>query len=1047
MSPIRLSVNNPVLSNLLMVTLTVLGVLAFMDLPRELMPKIAFNWAFIVTPYPNVPAEDIEQLITIPIEEEIADVDHIDQITSVSKEGGSFILVKFDMMSEEKFSRLLSDLKIEVDKADIPDDVEDIYVDDFDTDDMIPILTVVLSGDYPEKVLHDLAEDLSDLYLNVKGVSEVAMAGTREREIWVEVSPEKLYAHGLSLEQIAGSIKYRNFNLAGGDLKTGAEKLLVRTVGEFDDPQEIGSSVILRSGPDGHQIYLRDVARIQDGWEEESTRSRLNGLPATSLSISKKAKANSLEVIDQIKQITEEYWAKLPPEMQVTYTNDNSIWIDDILQKLQNNAWMGLILVLIILWVTIGGRNALITAIGIPITLAITMIFLKHTGNTLNGNALFGLVLVLGMLVDDAIVVMENCYRYLQMGLPPKEAVLKGAREVAAPVCASIFTTIAAFLPLMLLPGVMGRFMRIVPIVVSLALLASLFECFFILPSHVTEWSRANHAGRGGQSPLMKKILATYKIILERVMRRRIIIAVAMPVVILLAAMLIPLVGVELYRDEEVSLFFVRVTMPEGTSLEATDQVIAQFEQEAMNLPASELHAVLATPGLLQLDDEWLFKSSVGQVFVDLNEKRDRTMLLDDVISLLRSRTEDIPGVETLEFAKVHSGPPLGKAVEVRVQGKYYEQTERVAEILKDELRSIDGVYDIADNYNPGKRQVKVKVSPERAALFGVSVTQVAASIAAAFDGIVPSVLRDGDDEIDIRVKFPEDRLTEIADVTRLKFLLSDGSWVPFENLASITVEPGIVDIRHFEQDRAITVSANVDKEKITGVEVNQRLMKRFKDVENQFPGVKMYFGGQFEEFQEAFSGLLQLFLVGLGLIYVILGTQFRSFIQPIIIMIAIPFAFIGSTLALLVSGNPFSITTLYGFVALAGVVVNNSIVLVSFINDARARGVPRHESIVQAGMLRLRPIFLTSLTTIFGLAPMAIGLGGRSEVWGPLANIIVWGLAVATFLTLLVVPTVYELVVDDIGGWFRRRFRMRNGWMKNNATNSETINREENSS
>jgi multidrug efflux pump subunit AcrB len=313
--------------------------------------------------------------------------------------------------------------------------------------------------------------------------------------------------------------------------------------------------------------------------------------------------------------------------------------------------------------------------------------------------------------------------------------------------------------------------------------------------------------------------------------------------------------------------------------------------------------------------------------------------------------------------------------------------------------------------------------------MFGISVTQVATSIAGAFDGITTSVFRDGDEEIDIKVKLPEDRLQEIADVTRLKFLLPDGSWLPFGNVASITIEPGVIDIRRVDEERAITVSANVDKARTSGVEVNQRLVKRFKDVEDHYPGVEMHFGGEFEEFQEAFSGIFRLFLVGIGLIYVILGTQFRSFIQPLIIMIAIPFAFIGAMLGLLFSGNPFSITTLFGFVALAGVVVNNSIVMVTFINEARRSGVDKRESIIQSGMIRFRPIIMTSLTTIFGLLPMAIGLGGKSEVWGPLANTIVWGLSVSTVLTLLVIPSVYELIVDDIGGWFKKKLKTSNGW------------------
>ncbi|MFH1733678.1 MAG: efflux RND transporter permease subunit [bacterium] len=1031
LSPIRLSVRNPVLSNLLMITLTVLGVLAFLDLPREMMPKISFNWAFVITPYPNVPAEDIEQLITIPLEEELADLDGIDQMTSTSSEGQSMIWLKYEMVSDDKYSKYLADLKAEVDGVNLPDDVEDVYVDDFNTDDFVPVISVTLSGDYPERVMHDYAEELKDLLFDIRGISEISVIGTREREIWVEVPPEKLYAMGLTLDDVAGAIRYRNFNLAAGDLKVGREKMLVRTVGEFDSVDEIGSGVILRSSVDGHQVFLRDIAVIEDRWEEESSRSRLYGERSVTLSMSKKAMANSLDIIDQIKAVTAEFESKLPPGLKVTYTNDNSIYILDILNKLQTNAWLGFILVILILWLTLGLRHALITAIGIPITLAITMIFLKYTGATLNGNSLFGLVLVLGMLVDDAVVVMENCFRYIQEGMPPKEAVYKGASEVAAPVTASVLTTIAAFLPLMLLPGIIGRFMQIVPIVVSLALLASLFECFFILPSHIADWSGnvKKHKVRGEAA--FNKIISIYQKILQRALKRRKLIFFLMPFVIVLAGGLIPLVGVEMYRDEEVPQFFVRIKMPQGTSLEATDQALTVIEHEAMKLPRSEVQAVTALPGFFMGDEDWEFSSNVGEIMIDLKVRRERNLSIDSLISIMRSSTTHIPGIELIEFAKVNTGPPLGKAVAARVQGKYYDDLEEVAELLKAELVTIDGVYDIADNYNPGKRQVRVHVDPERAALFGLSVTQVAASVAGAFDGITSSVLRDGDDEIDIRVKFPEDQFKDVTDVTTLRFRAPDGSWVPFDNVASLTVEPGVIDIRHFEEERVITVSANVDKNKISSVEVNQALVKKFKNIEERYPRVKLAFGGEFAEFQEAFSGIFQLFLIGLGLIYVILGTQFRSFIQPLIIMAAIPFAFIGAMLGLLVGGDPFSITTLYGFVALAGIVVNNSIVMVTFINDARAAGMDRHESIIQAGTLRLRPIFLTSLTTIFGLLPMAIGLGGKSEVWAPLANTIVWGLAVSTMLTLVAIPAVYELIVDDVGSFFRRKFGMRNGWVK----------------
>lgn len=1028
MSPLRFAVRNPVFANLLMVTLTVLGVLSFTQIPREMMPKIPFNWAFIVTSYPNVPAEEVEQLITIPIEDAIADVDGVDEINSTSSEGLSVIQVKFELCSKNQFDKYLTELKSEVSQAELPDDAENPDVDDFDTDDFVPILSITLSGDFPERLMRDVADQLNDLLLDVEGVSKISQAGTRERKIWINVTPEKLYAQNLTLEQVAHSISMQNRNLAAGDLKTGSEKLLVRTVGEMKTPSEFGG-IVIRSNGSGRRILLRDIASIEDGWEEEQSRSRMNGRNAVTLSITKKSSASSLKVIREMKRLTEQFQAKLPPGMEVTYTNDSGTIIHDLLQKLTSNAIMGFLLVILVLYTLLDWRSAFFTSISIPITLAMTMIFLRYTGNTLNGSSLFGLVLVLGMIVDQAIVVMDNSYRYLQAGLSPRAAAIQGAGEVAVPVVTSVLTTIAAFVPLMLLPGIIGRFMRIVPIVISLTLVASLIEVFYILPSHFSLWAKSKPEKNAEKAKWAERIFLTYRKILVKIIARRKLIMLLMPLIVILSVGLIPLIGVELYRDEEISQFSVLVKMPQGSSLEATDHVIRRIEREALDLPASEVHAVIANPGIYLTDSEWIHNSSVGQVIVDLKERRDRTLPIDTLINTLRAKTIGISGVESLEFRKVNTGPPVGKAVEVRVQGKYFDQLETAAEALKDELAAIPGVYEIADNYSPGKRQVRIHVNPEKAALFALDVTQVAATVHNVFNGMKATVMRDGDDEIDVMVRFPEERMNQIQTVQNLKIRSPMGVWVPFQNTADITVEAGPSDIRRFDRKRAVTVSANVEKGQTSGVEVNQRLIRRFQDISDRFPGVRLVFGGEFQEFEKAFSGIIELFLIGLGMIYLILSAQFRSFVQPLIIMFAIPFGFIGAMVGLILSGNPFSITTLYGFVGLAGVVVNNSIVMIAFINNARAEGVEEQESIIQAGLLRLRPIFLTSVTTIFGVLPMAVGLGGKSEVWSPLANTFCWGLSVSTFLTLLIIPVVYRFMVDDLGGWFRRKLHMRTAW------------------
>ena len=1014
MSLARFSVNNPVPVNLLMLAILVVGGVSFVSLPRELMSDVSFNWAFIIKPYPGVPAEEIEKLITVPLENEIRDVKGIDYVASQSTEGACFISVKFKQMSAEVFRARMQDLRAEVDKVkDLPADALDTEVTSFGSADMIPLISVHLYGKAPEKTMLELSRRLRDEMLLVPKIGKVQLMGTREREVWVEADPNKLRGFALSPGLLRAAIEAHGVNVPGGKISMGRKELLVRSVGEFKRPEDIGK-VIVRATADGRLVRVADVAGVRDTFELERTRSRLDGQPVISLSITKQNDGNSIAVTDEVKRVAGEFAKRHGNVISVGFTQDSSEPIKDMISKLSLNAWLGFVVVVALLLLVLGLRNAVLAAMGIPISFLACFIFMYHTGESFNGNSLFGLVLVLGIIVDDAIMIVENCYRHLQLGKTWKQAAVDGTDEIMRPILAATATTIAAFLPLILLPGLMGKFMRIVPITVSLALVASMVEAFIILPSHFADWPGRKLQRRVDHGWLLG-LRKQYERALRYVVARRYRFVVGTVLLIPCAGLLVPLVGLDLFAGEEVNSFQVRVTMPTGTSLDSTAATLREFEQAAAQLPKKEVRAVHSTAGLVMTDTDWVFRSDVGQLWLDLPMSYDRELTSDQIMARLRRKLVRIAGPTNIELAKINTGPPVGKPVEVKVKGKYFERLEEAADYLKVQLSRITGVVNPGHDYREGKKEVRFTVDPERAALHGLTVGQVGLALRAAVDGVKAGKIYDGDEEIDIVVRVARRFLKKPEALLRLPLVLPSGRKISLSDVATYTMRSSIAEVRRYKIQRAITVFANIDKTKTTSVKVNTALLKKEAEFNKRFPGVTLDFTGEWSEFKESFKNLGQLFMVGILLIYVILGAQFRSYLQPLVILITVPFAFVGAMVGLLISGNPFSIITLFGMVALAGVAVNDAIVLISFVNGAKARGVDPAEAVVEGGVLRLRPIILTSATTIAGLLPMAMGLGGMSLTWSPLANTIVWGLGVGTVLTLFMIPAVYLVIVHDI--------------------------------
>ena len=883
---------------------------------------------------------------------------------------------------------------------------------------LTPAIDVVVAGDFPEKERRELAEELQDEIEAVEDVLEVSVYGIRDRQIWVEVDPDRLDRYSLTLQQIVGALAAKNMNIPAGELKIGRLEYLLRTVGEFDSIDQI-QNVIVQQIPGGGKIRIRDVAQVRNTYEEATVIPRLNGKPAITLSVAKRGEGSTTQIVDTVRAIVDKYrTTRLPEGAEITLVNDSSIHIRNSLGKLQMNALFGVLLVLLALCLFMGLRNAIFVAIGIPLTLLMTFGLMGIANESINNMSLFGLVLVLGIIVDDAIIVMENVYRRMQEGESPIQAAVNGAHEVALPVITASLTTAAIFLPLALLPGIVGKFMKIIPIIVALTLAASLFECFFVLPLHIADWGKVRHSK--SEDRLMRYLLKPYTRLLKFALRRRYWVLGGIISCLLLSVVPIPLgvVEVDMFRGDEYPMIFVHVTMPVGTSLETTDEVLREFEAVTLAMPKSEVKAVIARTGWHEIDNNFNERNgNLGMLHIEVADARDRERTLDEIIAELRQKYSRITGPERFGFQTREEGPPDGKDVEVIVKGKYFEELEAIAAELKSKLAKIPGVTDINDNYALGQEEIKLHINEDKANEYGLTVQQIASTTRNAFEGTKATVFRDGDEEIDVIVKFSESTRRGVEDVENLKLRGATGVPVPLRDVAQLSVAQGYSTIHRYKQERAITITANVDESVASGVKVNQRLHDHFDKISPRYPGHTLESGGEFAEFQQVFSDIPVFFAFGIMLVYFILGTQFRSFLQPLIILMTVPFAFIGAMVGLITSGNPLSVASTYGLVALAGIVVNDSIVLVAFINRQRIAGVGKWQAIINAGRTRLRPILLTSITTVSGLLPMALGVGGQSAIWMPMASTIVWGLSVATLLTLFVIPAFYA-ISDDIRQW-----------------------------
>lgn len=1019
----------------LMAAVAILGSTAYRDLPRESFPDISIPVITVLTPYPGASPEDVETQVTDKLEKELKGIKGLKKLTSTSSEGFSSVVVEF--VSGTDIDQALQKVRdrVALGKTEFPGDVEEPILQEINFSDF-PILQINLSGDVGPAVLKHLADELQDEIEAIKGVLKVTVVGGLDREVKVEVDPERLRLYGLSLNDVIDAVRDENISIPGGDLDLGAQSFAVRVPGEVEDPLAVGDFVIKAMGQ--QPIQVRDVATVSYGFKDRVSFARINGRESVTLSIQKRVGANIIEVADDAKATVETARARWPAGVEVALLGDQSKDIRRMVKDLENSILSGIVLVAAVLCVALGLRNALFVGLSIPLSMMLTFVVIELSGATLNMMVLFSLVLAVGMLVDCSIVVVDNIYRHVEEGRELMEAAAVGTREVGAAVLNSTLTTVGAFSPLLFWPGIVGDFMHYLPLTVSIALLASTLVAFTANPVMAAKWMRK---GSGKvmaveddrelleSRDLGARVIRAYKATLEWALDHR-----ALTVVGSLASFVLVLLlfatfsrGVEFFPETEPLQILANVETPPGTRLERTDEIVRQVEQRLVDLP--DIRVLAAGVGAGVADDFGGFSPSGnptrGRVTLDLVDRHERQQNSFQTLAQARERVKGVPGA-TINVDRPSEGPPVGDPLAIEITGDDFATLGRIASEIRRAIADLPGLATLDDDFDLARPEVVVHVDRVQAARLGLTTAQIAGTLRTAVNGTEASTYRDGDDEWDITVRLPEKARSSVADLGRLTVVNEEGVQIPLETFARIERSAALTAVKHTDGKRVVTVSGKVTSPE-QAEPVRREARRRIEALPNLLPsGYSLGFAGASQDEDEAKAFLSSAFAYALVIVLALIIGQFNSVAVPFIIMTSVIMSTVGVLIGLLVTGLPFGIImTGIGVISLAGVVVNNAIVLLDYAEQMRAKGLPRRSVVVVTGMRRFRPVMLTAICTILGLIPLTTGYdfdfrelhftsgGESSQWWQSMGVAVIFGLGFATFLTLILVPVLYDLLID----------------------------------
>jgi multidrug efflux pump subunit AcrB len=1073
------SIRNNVTVNLVMIFIIVAGVFTVMKMRREILPQFSLDMILVSVLYPGSSPEEVEEGICIKIEEEIQSIEGVERLVSTAREGSGTVMAELETGADVQ--KILDEIKAEVDRIDtFPEEAEEPVVMEIINQD--PTISVAVFGEVSEKRMRHIAEKIRDDLLEARMVSrkgsgglqdiiasflkrfrfkqpesitQIDLVGVRDYEISVEVSEEDLRRYGISFDQVVSAVRAGSIDLPGGKIKTSQGEILIRAKGQLYTGREF-EKIPLITLNDGTVVRLGQVAKVIDGFEDLDIKTRFNGKSAAIVQVSRTSEQDIIEIANIARNYVENYKDKFPQDLDVAIWGDISTMVEDRIDLMLRNGLQGIVLVFIALALFLNLRLAFWVALGIPIAFMAAFLVLSGFDRTINMISLFGFIMTLGILVDDAIIVGENVYTHYSRGKSPAAAVVDGLKEVGAPVVMAISTTVVAFSPLLFIAGIMGKFIAVMPMTVIIILIVSLGEALIILPSHLhhalTQSEKKSRKFTSWHERIQKKMEHGLQTAIDRVYspaikyvvkNRYFTFSIGIGVLIIslgiIAGGYVPFV---FFPKGESDWIVSEVVYPLGTPFKLTENTIEQLENESFELNTvfsefskkngSLVKNTFSIVGAIPRRD-WKpaeYGGHVGQVWLELASSETREdVSTHAILSKWRELIGEIPGVDRLTFATLEGGP-AGNPIEIQLSGQEFAQLKQAAAELKAEIATYPGTFDISDNFKPGKQEKKIRVR-EGSRSLGITMRDLARQIRQAFYGEEALRIQRNRDDVKVMVRYANQERTSLSGIEEMRIRTIDHQEIPIEEVADIAPGQAYSVINRVDRKRTITVISDIDESTANASVIVADLKANFLPaLVSRYPGLTYDFEGQEKRTRESLDSIKSGYMLAMMGIFLLLASQFRSYIQPVIIMMAIPFGLIGAILGHLVMGISFTIISIFGIVALSGIVVNDSLILIDFINRALRNGVDLNHAVIESGKSRFRPVLLTSLTTIAGLFPLLLERSFQAQFLIPMAVSICFGLLAATVLTLLYVPALY-LIVQDITNLFTGKRKVEYGRKK----------------
>ncbi|MEA2005600.1 MAG: efflux RND transporter permease subunit [Acidobacteriota bacterium] len=1015
----EISVKRKVTTAMLAMILVVLGLISLSRLGLDFFPDLEFPTVSVITAYRGASPEDIENTVTRPLEQIINSVGNVKKVNSITSEGVSLIMVEFEWGTNLDFAA--QDIRDQLSqfKSYLPPEIDDSLVVKFNISQM-PIIFYGITSEMPVYQLKELIQDEVAVRLErIDGVASAQVFSSDVREIIVNVDRAALESYGLSFDQIILALKMENINLPAGRIVERHSEFLVRTVGEFEDLNDIRKTIV-GSTKLGQPVYLEDVAEVIDGMKEARYHSRIQGQNGVYLIVNKRSGANTVTTTVAVKKELARIQETLPQDVEFHVAMDQGKIVQKVINKTANNAIVGGILAMLFILIFLRNWRPTITIfLAIPLSVITTFIAFYVVGYTINLLTLGGLALGIGMLVDNAVVVIESIFRNIEEGKHRAEAAVTGASEVGMAITASTLTTIAVFFPMVFASGITGRLTRGLALAVAFSLLASLFVALTVVPMVASILFKANNDQGAKIKTSQKSIFKLrefYRKILSRALKKRWWILGSVFGLFIISIIIIPFIGSEFMPSMDRQMILLSVKLPVGASLEETDRVVQMVEQVMAQEPGIEI--ITAQAGSQAEDNPSEAAGGFGAtgahegfLWVGLVDKEKRDLSDVEILEKIRRKLPKMKDVkiEALDLSQMLMGGAQ-TPIEIKIFGKDLNLLKDLANNIVLRIKDVEGLRDVTHSLSEAKPEYHITINREQASRLGLKVSQVATTVQTASLGKIATRLREGNDEIDVRIRLKEEFRDDLDDIRNIPIMTSLNQIVRLDQVASISKGEGPVQITRENQARVVKVMANIYGRDLGSIAKDIR--KRIAEVEKSLaPGYFIEMGGQYEEMKDAFIIMIGAFALAVLLVYMIMASQFESFLHPFVIMFTIPLALIGVVAALLITGRPLNLPVLVGFVMLGGIAVNNGIVMVDYINQLKRRGLEKMEAILQACTVRLRPVLITALTTVLGMLPMALSTSEGAEMRAPMAVTVIGGLVATTFLTLFVIPVVYSLV------------------------------------